>query len=165
MHRPIYFLYGASLVVLAIYLYLINANSWFIFIAFILSFGSFGIAFEKKKINKTDIKFIKCPKCKVREKMFNLVNRKNINLFIYNEGNPRIREADGLHIYPMICFKCSKVIEFAADPLKQSKNSTENIEYFKPKEISQKNKKEALKYAKLVKNEYLITKIKNLIKN
>ena len=45
---------------------------------------------------------------------------------IYNEGKPKIRDSDGLHIYPMICFKCKTMTEWASDPENQSGKAAMN---------------------------------------
>ena len=49
------------------------------------------------------------------EKILNLANRKSSMLMIYNEGMLRVRVSDGQHIYPMICFRCKTITEFADD--------------------------------------------------
>ena len=107
-------------------------------------------------------KILICPKCKIKEKMFNLLNKKNPQMMIYNEGKPRVRATDGLHIYPMICFNCKTMSEYASDIDSQSGKAIEGIEYFKTKKISQKEKSEALNYAKSLNNKILIDKIKKL---
>ena len=107
-------------------------------------------------------KILICPKCKIKEKMFNLFNKKNPQMMIYNEGKPRVRASDGLHIYPMICFNCKTMSELSSDPNNQSGKAIEGIEYFKTKKISQKEKSEALNYAKSLNNKILIDKIKKL---
>ena len=114
---------------------------------------------DLKSANK---KILICPKCKIKEKMFNLYNKKNPQMMIYNEGKPRVRATDGLHIYPMICFNCKTMSEYASDPNNQSGKAIEGIEYFKTKKISQKEKSEALNYAKSLNNKILIDKIKKL---
>ena len=103
-----------------------------------------------------------CPKCNTEEKLFDLLNKKNPKIMIYNEGKPRVRVADGLHIYPMICFNCRTFSEYASDVNNESGKAVEGKEYFKNKKISQKNKIEALNYAKSLNNEILIDKINKL---
>ena len=107
-------------------------------------------------------KILICPKCKIKEKMFNLFNKKNPQMMFYNEGKPRVRATDGSHIYPMICFNCKTMSEYASDINNQSGKAIEGIEYFKTKKISQKEKSEALNYAKSLNNKILIDKIKKL---
>ena len=107
-------------------------------------------------------KILICPKCNIKEKMLNLFNKKNPQMMIYNEGKPRVRATDGLHIYPMICFNCKTMSEYASDINNQSGKAIEGIEYFKTKKISQKEKSEALNYAKSLNNKILIDKIKKL---
>ena len=64
--------------------------------------------------------------------------------------------------YPMICFNCKTMSEYASDIDSQSGKAIEGIEYFKTKKISQKEKSEALNYAKSLNNKILIDKIKKL---
>jgi len=81
---------------------------------------------------------------------------------IFNEDKPMIRKKDGLNIFPMICFKCKSLTEFAADPNNASGKALDGVEYFKTKKISEKNIMDALDYAKKINNDLLIKKINNL---
>ena len=94
--------------------------------------------------------------------MLNLLKKKDPPLMIYNEGKPRVRSSDGLHIYPLICFNCKTITEYASDTENQSGNAVEGIEYFKTKKVGKKELNEALDYAKSINNETLIRKVKNL---
>ena len=62
----------------------------------------------------------------------------------------------------MICFNCRTFSEYASDVNNESGKAVEGKEYFKNKKISQKNKIEALNYAKSLNNEILIDKINKL---
>ena len=115
---------------------------------------------DKELMNEINKKVLICPKCKVEEKIFNLSNRKDSSIMIYNEKNPRVRKKDGLNIFPMICFNCKTMTEFATNPLNSSKNAIKGIEYFKTRKINQKDKKEALNFAESNNNEILIKKLK-----
>jgi hypothetical protein len=120
---------------------------------------------DSKKANMEESlkdQVLMCPKCKVEEKLFNLAKRKNSQLMIYNENKPRIRAKDGLNIYPMICFNCKTISEFASDPYDSSGNSINGIEYFKSIKLNKKHISEALSYLKKMGNKTLIQKIKNL---
>jgi hypothetical protein len=55
---------------------------------------------DKELMNDINKKVLICPKCKVEEKIFNLSNRKDSSIMIYNEKNPRVRKKDGLNIFP-----------------------------------------------------------------
>ena len=103
-----------------------------------------------------------CPKCKVEEKLYNLAKRKSLQIMSYNEGSPRVRAKDGLHIYPMICFNCKTFSEYASDPYNASGNSINGIEYFKSIKLNKKHISEALSYAKSLNNQVLIQKINKL---
>ena len=107
-------------------------------------------------------KILCCPKCNIKEKMLNLFKKKDPQLMIYNEGKPRVRPSDGLHIYPMICFNCKTMTEYSSDIENHSGNAIEGIEYFKTKKVGKKEFNEALNYAKSINNNILIRKIKNL---
>ena len=103
-----------------------------------------------------------CPKCKVEEKLFNLAKRKSSQLMIYNNNKPRIRDNDGVHIFPMICFNCNTFSEFASDPNDFSGKSIKGIEYFKSQKLNKKHISEALGYAEKINNKILIQKLKAL---
>jgi len=107
-------------------------------------------------------KILCCPKCNIKEKMLNLLKKKDPQLMTFNEGKPRVRSSDGLHIYPMICFNCKIMTEYASDIENQSGNAVDGIEYFKTKKVGKKELNEALDYAKSINNETLIRKVKNL---
>jgi len=96
------------------------------------------------------------------EKILNLANRKSSMLMIYNEGMPRVRVSDGQHIYPMICFRCKTITEFADDPDNFSGKAIEGVEYFKTKKITKKEKLQALKYAKMQNWKLFIDKLNKL---
>ena len=51
---------------------------------------------------------------------------------------PRVREKDGLDIYPLLCLKCNYVTEWASDPLNESKKTIDGIEYFKKFKLNKK---------------------------
>lgn len=103
-----------------------------------------------------------CPKCKVEEKLFNLAKRKSSQLMIYNNNKPRIRDNDGVHIFPMICFNCNTFSEFASDLNDFSGKSIKGIEYFKSQKLNKKHISEALVYAEKIKNKILIEKLDKL---
>ena len=52
------------------------------------------------------MKYLRCPKCKVDEKVYEMNIRKDSTLAMYNEFNPRVRQTDKLNIYPLYCFIC-----------------------------------------------------------
>jgi hypothetical protein len=103
-----------------------------------------------------------CPECKTSEKIHNLFKRKSAKIFIYNEKSPRVRKSDGLHIYPMLCFNCKTVCEFASDPQNNSGKAVKGIEYIRYKKMNAKNKKDALNEAKSKQLKHFIDKIKKL---
>ena len=85
------------------------------------------------------MKYLRCPKCKILEEFFKCNIREKSTLAIYNELNPRIRQSDGLHIYPMYCFICKSVTEWAMDPLNSSTKAFKGVEYFKTKKATNKD--------------------------
>ena len=53
---------------------------------------------------------------------------------------PRVREKDGLNIYPLYCLKCNYITEWAADPNDVSGKAIDGVEYFKTFKINKKFK-------------------------
>ena len=60
---------------------------------------------------KEIMKYLRCPKCKVDEQVYEMNIREESTLAMYNEFNPRVRQSDGLNIYPLYCFICRSVTE------------------------------------------------------
>lgn len=104
---------------------------------------------------------VMCPNCKIKEDLFNLLHRESATVIIYNEGKPRVRPEDGLHIYPLICFKCKKVTEFASDPMNQSGKAIDGVEYFSSRKINETDKQDAIDYAQKM-NSCLLKKIESI---
>ena len=107
-------------------------------------------------------KVLICPKCNQSEKILNLNNRKSSMIMMYNQGMPRVRTSDGQHIYPMICFRCKTITEFANDDGNVSGKAIEGIEYFKTKKITKKEKLKALKEAKMQNLKFFVEKLNKL---
>ena len=119
-----------------------------------------------KNINESNeqnilMKTLICPKCKIKEEMFNLFHREDSTLFIYNQQKPRVRAEDGLHIFPLICFECNQVSEFASDPNNESGKAVDGTEYFSQRKITKKDKNEAAEYANQI-NSCLLKKINSI---
>ena len=55
-----------------------------------------------------------CKKCGHKETLEDI--NLSINTKILIAQIPRVREKDGLHIYPLYCLKCNYITEWAADP-------------------------------------------------
>ena len=117
-----------------------------------------GVADNEKNIL---MKSLMCPKCEIKEELFNLSNREDSTLFMYNQYKPRVRVEDGLHIFPIICFKCKQVTEFASDPMNESGKAVDGVEYFSQRKITEKDKNDAAEYAKQV-NSCLLKKINSI---
>ena len=62
---------------------------------------------------------------------------------------PRVREKDGLNIYPLYCLKCNYITEWAADPNDVSGKAIDGVEYFKTFKINKKFKS----YFEFIKND------------
>ena len=62
---------------------------------------------------------------------------------------PRVREKDGLDIYPLYCLKCNYITEWAADPNNVSGKAIDGVEYFKTFKINKKFKS----YFECIKND------------
>ena len=102
---------------------------------------------------------LKCPNCRIEESLFNLNNRESATIMIFGEGKPKIRNKDGLHTYPLICFNCNTITEWGADPLNESGKAVKGVEYIKTKKISKKDKIEAINYAEENNHNHLINKL------
>ena len=73
----------------------------------------------------------------------------SINTKIFFVLVPRVREKDGLDIYPLYCLKCNYITEWAADPNNISGKAIDGVEYFKTFKINKKFKS----YFKCIKND------------
>ena len=113
----------------------------FVFGGLSLYTGYFG-----KNDDSKNPRLLMCPKCQIPNEMFNLNNNKQATIFTYEKT--RVRNSDGLVIYPLICFKCRTLTEWASDSMNISGNSTYGFEYFKTKKASKKNINDALDCAK-----------------
>ena len=102
-----------------------------------------------------------CPKCKIKEDLFNLLHREDATLVMYNENKPRVRAEDGLHIFPLVCFECEHVTEFASDPTNQSGKAVDGVEYFSPRKITKADKDDAAEYARKM-NSCLLKRINSI---
>ena len=106
---------------------------------------------------------IMCPKCQDMHGMFDLNKDKKATIFIYKEGKPRIRRSDGLEIYPLICFKCKNLTEWASDTHNYSGNATCGFEYFKTKKVTKKDINEALDDAKKIRSDIATKKLNKIL--
>jgi hypothetical protein len=73
----------------------------------------------------------------------------SINTKILIAQVPRVREKDGLDIYPLYCLKCNYITEWAADPNNISGKAIDGVEYFKTFKINKKFKS----YFEFIKND------------
>ena len=90
-----------------------------------------------------------CGKCGTSEKAFKINVRKNSQLFTANFLITTTASIPyGLHIRPLVCFKCDHVTEWAADQSNLSGNAIEGFEYFNSYKISQNLKDKTKQYAK-----------------
>tara|TARA_B100001057_G_scaffold372196_1_gene376354 strand:- start:484 stop:858 length:375 start_codon:yes stop_codon:yes gene_type:complete len=79
-----------------------------------------------------------CKNCKHEETLEDI--NLSINTKILIAQVPRVREKDGLNIYPLHCLKCDYITEWAADPNNNSRKAIDGIEYFKTFKINKKYK-------------------------
>ena len=79
---------------------------------------------------------LKCKNCGYKETFENVSQSMNTKIIIAQV--PRVREKDGLDIYPLLCLKCNYVTEWASDPLNESKKAIDGIEYFKKFKLNKK---------------------------
>mgnify|MGYP006248510711 FL=1 len=79
---------------------------------------------------------LRCKNCGHKETLANVTESMNTKILIAQV--PRVREKDGLDIYPLLCLKCNYVTEWASDPLNESKKAIEGVEYFKKFKLNKK---------------------------
>ena len=77
-----------------------------------------------------------CKKCGHKETLENI--NLSINSKILIAQVSRVREKDGLDIYPLYCLKCNHITEWAGDPHNISGKAIEGVEYFKTFKINKK---------------------------
>ena len=65
---------------------------------------------------------LRCKNCGHKETLANVTESMNTKILIAQV--PRVREKDGLDIYPLLCLKCNYVTEWASDPLNESKKAS-----------------------------------------
>ena len=93
---------------------------------------------------KGKMKKLICKNCKYEETLEDINLSYNTKILIAQV--PRVREKDGLNIYPLHCLKCDYITEWASDPNNDSGKAVYGVEYFKTFKI---NKKLALELSKL----------------
>ncbi len=79
---------------------------------------------------------LRCKYCGQKETLENVTQSMNTKILIAQV--PRVREKDGLDIYPLLCLKCNYVTEWASDPLNESKKAVDGVEYFKKFKLNKK---------------------------
>ena len=113
---------------------------------------------------KEIMKYLRCPKCKVDEQVYEMNIREESTLAMYNEFNPRVRQSDGLNIYPLYCFICRSVTEWASDPFNNSEKAYKGVEYFQTRKSNKGDLKEIINYADMCGVNSLKSKIKKKMK-
>lgn len=84
------------------------------------------------------MKSLICKNCRHKETLENINQSATTKILIAQV--PRIREKDGLNIYPLYCLKCNFITEWAADPYSNSGKAIDGVEYFKSFKINKKLK-------------------------
>ena len=79
---------------------------------------------------------LRCKNCGHKETLANVTESMNTKILIAQV--PKVREKDGLDIYPLLCLKCNYVTEWASDPLNESKKAIDGVEYFKKFKLNKK---------------------------
>jgi hypothetical protein len=67
--------------------------------------------------------------------------------------------SDGLEVFPLLCFQCGMVTDWASDPTNSSGNATDGIEYFETYKLPKGLKQEILEYALAHNNTGAIAKL------
>ena len=84
------------------------------------------------------MKSLICKKCGHKETLEDINQSATTKILIAQV--PRVREKDGLNIYPLYCLKCNFITEWAADPYNNSRKAINGIEYFKTFKVNKKLK-------------------------
>ena len=79
-----------------------------------------------------------CKNCKHEEILEDINLSFNTKILIAQIS--RVREKDGLNIYPLHCLKCDHITEWASDPNNDSGKAVDGVEYFKTFKINKKFK-------------------------
>ena len=85
---------------------------------------------------KGKMKKLICKNCKHEETLEDINLSFNSKILIAQV--PRVREKDGLNIYPLHCLKCDYITEWASDPNNDSSKAVDGVEYFKTFKINKK---------------------------
>jgi len=84
------------------------------------------------------MKSLICKKCGHKETLEDINQSATTKILIAQV--PRVRERDGLNIYPLYCLKCNFITEWAADPYNNSRKAINGVEYFKTFKVNKKLK-------------------------
>ena len=84
------------------------------------------------------MKSLICKKCGHKETLEDINQSATTKILIAQV--PRVREKDGLNIYPLYCLKCNFITEWAADPYNNSRKAINGVEYFKTFKVNKKLK-------------------------
>lgn len=100
-----------------------------------------------------------CDNCSTSEDISNCNMREDSR--IYMAQIARVR-SDGLDIFPLVCFDCGMVTEFAFDPTNSSGNAIEGIEFFPSFELDDGLKEKILNHASDNHHLHAFVKITNI---
>tara|TARA_B100001057_G_scaffold372862_1_gene377212 strand:+ start:5017 stop:5391 length:375 start_codon:yes stop_codon:yes gene_type:complete len=84
------------------------------------------------------MKSLICKKCGHKETLEDINQSATTKILIAQV--PRVREKDGLNIYPLYCLKCNFITEWASDPYNNSRKAINGVEYFKTFKVNKKLK-------------------------
>ena len=84
------------------------------------------------------MKSLICKKCGHKETLEDINQSATTKILIAQV--PRVREKDGLNIYPLYCLKCNFITEWAADPYNNSRKAINGVQYFKTFKVNKKLK-------------------------
>ena len=95
---------------------------------------------------------------------FNANNKPESKLFMAEIYRTKEDGADiGLNIYPLLCFECNFVTEYASDFQNVSGNAKKGYEYFGSFKLNNEYKSKLLDYAVSIDNDVMKEKIKKII--
>lgn len=103
-----------------------------------------------------------CPKCKILHSVVDVNIDPQSSIFNYGEDCYRIREKDGLHIYPLLCLNCNTVTEFASDHQNVSGHAVCGQEYFDSRKITKTDLNNAFACARKYKLNHFLSKLNKI---
>tara|TARA_B100001093_G_C26784311_1_gene995985 strand:- start:624 stop:1136 length:513 start_codon:yes stop_codon:yes gene_type:complete len=119
--------------------------------------------YKEKVDNKIMIECQTCGEYVNSSDFFNANNNPNGKLFLADTHRVKEDGDDiGLNIYPLLCFECEHVTEYATDFMNVSGRAKNGYEYFGSFRINRDYQEKFLKHANSINNDLMVEKIENI---